>query len=396
MKRKNYGIGFMVFFLITTLCICPVGAASKTRGVTDNSVLVGSYQTLSGPVAILSLVGKGADAYFKMINDRGGIHGRKIKFIMEDDQYNVGRAVAATKKFVERDQVFALVAGMNTGAALATMKYCAQKKVPIISGMASSKLVFPPNKYVFTVRPASSIEGRIMAKYAVKKLNTKRIGIFYLDGTYGLDALQGVMSEFDKQGIKPVVKTSFNTEDVEYSNQLLKLKEANPDTVICLSAFRNTGRLLMEADKIGFKPTWFGLTTNNTPTLLKLSGPKAAEGIIMPASLQSVRSGTPQMLEYLKNFKKYYPKENVYNSLPQVGWSSAMVFSEALKRAGKDLTMDKFIQAMESIKGWDKSLSHKITYGPDRRDGQRALRMCQVKNGKIVQIDDFVEISKLD
>jgi len=379
---------------LAVLLLLPVRAGAETQGVTDDSVLVGSYQALSGPQSIVSLVGKGADAYFKMVNEKGGINGRKINFIMEDDQYQVARTVAAVKKFVERDRVFALVGGMNTAGVMATIQYTEQKKVLQITGMASSKFLFPPMKYGFSVRPASYVTGLIMANYALDKLGAKRIGIFYYDSSYGLDTMDGLMKVFKERGVEPVAKAAFTSQDVEFSSQALLLKDAKPDTVILVSSFRDSPRLLTEAEKIGFKPTFFGITENNTPVLLKLAG-KAAEGVVMPSSLPQPNSDMPQMAEYRKAFSQYYPKENAFNSLPMIGWSAAMTFGEALKRAGRDVTPDKMVEALESIKNWDGGLAYRLTFAPDRRDGQRALRMCQVKEGKIVQIEDFIEIDKV-
>jgi len=390
MNKKKSIVVVLVMILSIAFLGFPIGAGAGTRGVTDDTIVIGSYQSLSGPAAITSLVGKGADACFKFINEQGGVHGRKIKFIMEDDQAQVARVVGSVKKFVERDRVFALVAGLNPGGTIATMKYLTKKKVPHVSVVASSTLSIPPKKYLFVVRPISYVEGRIMAKYATENLKAKRIGIFYEDSNFGTDALKGIKAELEARGIKPVAEVSYSHEDTEYSTQAILLKEAKPDLVFLLSLFRYTSRFLQETEKIAFKPTWFALSVNNTPVTIKLSG-KAAQGLLAPASLPPVTSKLPVMVQYRKWFSKYYPKENVYGSLPLVGWSAAQVFAEAAKRAGRDLTTEKFIKAMESFKDWRDGIAHRLTFGPDRRDGQRALRICQVQGKRFVQVHDFIE-----
>lgn len=395
MKKKRLVCILMTFSLSVAVSLMPTLVGADQQGVTEDTIVVGSYQSLSGPAAITSLVGKGADAYFKSINDKNGIHGRKVKFIMEDDQAQVARVVATVKKFVERDRVFALVAGLNPGGTIATMKYLTKKKVPHVSVVASSTLALPPKKYLFVVRPVSYVEGRIMAKYAIENLQAKRIGVFYEDSNFGTDALKGIIAELEKRGMKPVAKVSYSQEDTEYSTQALLLKRAKPDLVFLLSLFRFTARFLQETEKIGFKPTWFALSVNNTPVTIKLSG-KAADGLLASASLPSVASKIPAVVEYRKWFSKFYPKENVYNSLPLVGWSAAQVFSEAAKRAGRNLTTDGFIRAMESFDNWRGGIAHRLTFSTGRRDGQRAMRICQVKGGRFVQIHDFIEFKFQD
>ncbi len=379
---------------VLTVGFFTVQTFAATRGVSDEEIVLGSYQSLSGPAAITSLVGKGANAYFKYVNDSGGIHGRKIRFIMVDDQAQVSRVVASVRKLVERDRVFGLVAGLNPGGTIATMKYLSKRQVPHVSVVASSILAFPPKKYLFCVRPVSFVEGRIMAKFAVENLNAKRIGIFYEDSNFGTDAQRGILAELKKRGVKPVVQVSYSPEDTEYSTQTLLLKEAKPDLVFLVSLFRYTAKFLVEAKKNKLTPTWFALSVNNTPVTIRLAG-KASEGLISTASLPSVMSSLPQMAQYRQYFAKYYPKENKFNSLPMVGWSAASVFVEALRKAGRDLTVDKFITAMESFENWQEGIAFNMTFSPKRRDGQRALRISQVKKGRFVQIHDFIGLKDL-
>ena len=229
-----------------------------------------------------------------------------------------------------------------------------------------------------------------MAGYALEALKAKRIGIFYEDSDFGTDALKGILDELQQRNIEPDQKVSYSHEDAEFSTQALLLKEANPDVVFLLSLFRFTSRFLQETEKIGFKPTWFALSVNNTPVTIRLSG-KASEGLFAPASLPDITSDFPPIVEYRTWFAKYYPKEDVFNSLPLVGWSAAQVFSEAARRAGRDLTVERFVSAMETFKDWKEGIAYRLTFAPDRRDGQRALRMCQVKGGKFVPISDFIE-----
>ncbi|MEW5913996.1 MAG: ABC transporter substrate-binding protein [Thermodesulfobacteriota bacterium] len=370
-------------------------AAAKTRGVTKDTILVGSYQTLSGPAAIVAAVGRGADAYFKMVNERGGIHGRKIKFVIVDDQLQVARTVAAVKKLVEQEGVFGLAAGMNTNGTLAVVPYLQKMKVPSITGVSATECTFPPRKYIFTVRPVSFVEGLALAKYAVEHLKAKRIAIAYMDDGMGKDITRAAKQVMATYGLKPVAEAALGMQDVDYASQALVIKDSKPDLVLLACSFRQTPKLLVEAKKIGLlkQTKWLGATVSNTPITLRMAGKGTCEGVYLAGSMPAVDSPDPKCVEFRTYFHKYYPKENVYSILGMVGWASAQVFAEGLRRAGKDLTVEGFVKALESIKNWKGSLMYDQTYGPNRRDGDRYIRMCQVKNDKIVEIQGFFTLS---
>jgi branched-chain amino acid transport system substrate-binding protein len=205
----------LVFILVA---MSVMGVAQGVPGVTEDKILIGSFQALSGPVAPIGLdMTRGMQTYFRWINDLGGVWGRKIELLVENDQFNPALTVALVKKLVESDGVFAIVGGLGTPGCLAVMDYLNSNGVPFVyQGSGSSKLAFPPKEWVFAVQPNYTVEGQIIAKYAVEELGAKRIAVIYQNDDIGNEGLNGVKMYLEKVGLKPVAEVAFTPGQVGF------------------------------------------------------------------------------------------------------------------------------------------------------------------------------------
>lgn len=258
--------------------------AAAEPGVTANQVLIGAFQDQSGPAAVVGInMRKGMEAYLNWINSQGGVNGRKIKLIVEDDGFQPSRSIAATKKLIEQDKVFALVGTLGTPGVQATIDYIQSKKVPsIYHGSGISELAFPPKKYFFPVQPNFISEGRIIAQYVVQGLGCKRIAVACEQTDIGSEGLRGVKEQLAVYKMEPVEVVNFGAADVDFSSQVLKLIKAKPDAVIIYSTLKPCAGFLKQADVMGLDAQFLTTYVNADPIQMPALAGEACVGVIAP------------------------------------------------------------------------------------------------------------------
>ncbi|NIA10922.1 MAG: ABC transporter substrate-binding protein [Nitrospiraceae bacterium] len=364
----------------------------KSPGVTDSEITIGTFQALSGPVAPIGIaVSHGMQAYFNMINEQGGIYGRKINLIIRDDQFNPAKTVLETKRLVEQDHVFAIVGGLGTPGCLAVTDYLENKGVPFIyQGSGSSKFAFPPKKYIFSVQPNYLNEGQIMVKYALNDLKAKNIAVIYEDDDIGNEGLEGVKKGIDKFGGKLVTSIGFPLTETDFTSYILKLQQAKPDVVIVYALLRPATAILKTARNLGLDTKFMTTYPNADPVFILLSG-GAAENVYVAAWVDITNTKDPGVVKFFTAMQKYYPKEKGV-AYAAAGWIAAEVFTEALRRAGAPPTRERLVWALETFKHWNGDLAKDITYGKTERAGKYSMYFLQVKNGKFVKASSWINI----
>lgn len=362
--------------------------APKVPGVTADTIRLGMICALSGPVSTIGKpLARGIEAYFKWINDQGGIHGRKIQFIVEDDQYNPANAVAAAKKLVEQDEVFAIVRPLGTATTAAILDYTIEKGVPVVGVASGSSLWSKPfKKTVFGIQPTYELEGRLMAKYAVEELKAQRIAVFYQNDAFGKEGADSFVAALKARGIEPVAMVPYEVTEQNFSAHALKLQQANPDLVFVYAIQVPAASLLKEAQKLGFRPKWLMTYVLADPILLALAG-EAAEGAYAGAWLVDPENA-PEAAKYREVLTKYFPDEKP-GGYSISSYAVAEIVVEALKRAGPDLTREKFIAALESLKNFTTGLTPPFSYSETEHQGIKQIAIVQVQKGKWVPVKEF-------
>ena len=212
MKKKFW-------WIIAALAVMAVGFNFNTmaeEGVTDTEIHIGQWGPQTGPAAPWGAVARGTDAYFKMINAEGGIHGRKLVHHYFDDAYNPAKTKAGVKQLQEDVGMFAWVSGVGTAPGLAVKDYLMKRKIPWISpSTGSAHWVDPPNKYLFTIYPMYSGDSQVLVRYAVQDLGLKRIAIAYQNDDYGKLGVVGAQKQLTKEGLKLVAKIPVNVADTD-------------------------------------------------------------------------------------------------------------------------------------------------------------------------------------
>ncbi len=389
-RKKWHGVmGIGVLLALFGLSISqPVWAAEP--GVTATTIKIGSSMMLTGPAAFWGQGSdKGARAYFKHVNDQGGINGRKIEFINTDNQYKPVVAVAAVKKLIEKDEVFVLMGLQSAACILAAEKVFGEAGVPLIAPITTGQaMVNPPRKNLFVVFTQYNDQGKVLVDYLAtdpKRKSTKFAAI-YQDDDFGKDGVDGVEEQVGKySGMKVVAKEPFARGAKEFSSQVLKCKQSGADGLLISCAVAEAAMIMKEAEKIAWKPLFMVLAGAADDKLVELAGP-VSEGLIAVTNvIMPTEKENPVVKKTTEIIHKAHADQAI--NVPAVdGVVVAMVTVEAFKRAGADLTRGKTIQALEGMKNYETGIIPPVSFGPDRRQGCTDAFLYKVQSGKFIFI----------
>ncbi|HZO31476.1 MAG TPA: ABC transporter substrate-binding protein [Chloroflexota bacterium] len=357
-------------------------------GVTDTEIKIGSWQIFSGPQAASKVQNDAYEGYFKMLNEQGGVHGRKITWIPYDDGYDPSRTPGVAKKLIEEDKVFSLVGAPGTPNNLAVMQYVLEKKVPnFFPQTGSSRWSTPLNRTYFGLSTNYTVDGTLLAEYAIKEMSAKKIATLYQDDAFGREGADGFKATFEKLGSKPIVEIGVQPADSDYSSAVLKLQQADPDVVCQYIISSSAAKLANECQKQGFTKPFVGSYVTPDPSFLKLSG-EAAEGYVFGSVFPLADSDDPGVKKYIEVMNKYEP-QTVIGVLNQWAYANAETFGQVLQVARRNLTRSRLIAAAESLKDWSGDLARNVSYSPTDHRGMTSIFLVQVKGGKLVQIAGY-------
>lgn len=395
--KKILSILLTLILSISLLSGC--GKQTKTtlaQGVEEKTIKVGTIGPTSGPIAIVGVpMLHGMQAYFNMVNDQGGINGRKIELIAKDDQFKPDLALQKAEELVEKDKVFAIVGQLGTPGCLGTLDYLKEKGIPAVyQGTGVSAFAKAKGNY-FPVQPNYTFEGGLLVKYAIDNLKANSIAIIYGNDDAGKEELEGVKAQLKKMGKEDVLKAEvpFNTQDLDFSAHVQKAAEVKPDVTIVVGYQKAVPGILLEAKKQGFKTQFMTSYINADLTMLTLAK-DAADGVIVTAWVPDITDPNNQAAKkFIETYKKYFPNETP-NAFAAAGWVAAEVFVEGLKRAGNDLSWEGYIKAMETFNDWNDGIAKGITYTKDRRNGVEKMYFMKAvwdeKLPRFEKISDFV------
>src|SRR4030043_1930712 len=246
---------FLVLLIVAVFSMVSQVSAQKVRGVTDTEVLIGQWGPQTGPAAPWGAVARGTDLLVKIINEEGGIHGRKIKYFLRDDSYMPAKTTAIVKEFVEQTGVFAVVAGVGVATGMTARDYLMENKVPWCGPVTGVyEWITPIQKYLFAIYPLYDDEAFNLTGYLYEKLGFKKIAMFYQNDDYGKQGVMGVERYLLKKNIKLVAKVSAEGTDRDLSTHALTLKNSGAEAVIMWTMPTHGALILAETAKIGFKP----------------------------------------------------------------------------------------------------------------------------------------------
>lgn len=360
-------------------------------GVSDTALKIGGSVGTSGAIAYWGEgIKQGVNSYVNALNEQGGINGRKVEFIMYDDGYEPARTVANTRRLLDRDQVFALVGHLGTPTTMAVLPMVIKEKVPLFPTSFSRSWSYPLKRYLFLVPTSYYHQNRLLSEHIVGTLKKDKVAVVYQNDDFGLEQYNGVRDGLNKHGLSAVAVETFPRGAVDVGPQVANLRKANPDVVVLGAEAVMGARLAQEMHKVGWKVQLLGTDLLASDKYLELAGP-AAEGTIVTRVYPPATAAAPAVARYRELLKKSFPEAKPdLTSLH--GYTVMMVVAEGLKRAGRDLTREKFIEAMESIKDFDTGIIGKMTFGAGDHQGGTSGYISQVRGGKFVDLSGIIEV----
>jgi branched-chain amino acid transport system substrate-binding protein len=289
---------------------------------------------------------------FEDANAKGGIHGRKIRFIIEDNEYLVPKAVQMMNKLLNRDNVFFVIAGGGTPHMDAVLPSMIEKQVPSLFALTCARSMYEPfSRYKFGQFSSYYDQMRAAVKYFAEQRGRKRFGAMYQDTDYGKDVLAGAVAQVEAMGMKMAAVTAHRPTDTDFNAAVTRLKEAGCDAVMMGTIVKDTTIVLQTARKMGWSPDFCGNFATYSTAVAEAPG-APAEGFfsMSPALYRYPDDERPAMRAFAQTYKKRFGFDPNY--LGEAGYTGATFTLAVLEKAGRDLTLDSFINALESMKDW--------------------------------------------
>jgi branched-chain amino acid transport system substrate-binding protein len=363
-------------------------AAGETRGVTDNEVLIGTYTDLSGVTAMWGVNNTNAwHMVFDETNAQGGVNGRKIKYIVEDNQYQIPRSVQAANKLINKDGVFMMVANGGTPMNNATMPDQLAKGVPNVFPLTSARSMYEPLHHLkFGLAASYYDQMRSGVKVFVEQHHSKAICSMSQDTDFGRDVMDGARDQLKAMNLKLIAETLHKPTDTDFSASVAKLRDANCDLILLGTITRDTIQIVSAVRKIGWNVELLGQAASYDEAVAEVPG-GATEGFysMTPVLFVAASDPGPKVKAFAEKYKSQFGKEP--NFAAQLGYTAGQLVVLGLQNAGKDLNADSFVAGMEKIKDWhDIFGSPPMSFSPTKHQGSNESFLCVVKAGKWVPI----------
>jgi branched-chain amino acid transport system substrate-binding protein len=365
------------------LLAVPAIAAEPARGVTASEIVIGTYTDLSGVTAMWGVNNSNSwRMVFDQVNAQGGINGRKIKYIIEDNQYQVPRSVQAANKLINRDGVFVMVANAGTPMNNAVMPDQIAKGVANIFPLTSARSMYEPlNHLKFGLGSSYYDQVRAGLKYFVEQRHKKQVCAMAQDTDFGRDILAGINDELKAENLTLTAETLHKPTDTDFSASVARMRDANCDLIVLGTIVRDSVQIISSVRKIGWNVDMMGQAASYDDVVAAVPGGTTEGFYSMTPMLFVAETGTtPEVRAFTAEYRKQFGKEP--NFAAQIGYTGAQVVVQALRNAGKDLNPDSFVSSLEGIKDYrDIFGSPVISFSPTKHQGSNESFLCVVKEG---------------
>lgn len=384
---------------VGALALTQLPAAAQTKitnqGISANEIVIGTHQDLSGPIKVWGVpVSNGMKMAVEEINAKGGIHGRKIKLVLEDSGYDPKRAVLASQKMVERDKVFAMVGPMGSPTVLASQDVLFDAGVMQLFPLTAAEFTFkfdpakPQERLKFNNLLPYVESTRAAVKYMMEQKKFKKPCIMYQDDEYGKNVLDGFNQQLEVMKVPAASITSYKRGVADFSAQIAKMKADGCDMVLLGTVIRETIGAMSEAKKLGWDVTFLGATPTNVLEVPAL-GKEAVEGLYAASGFEIPYPDTAKgkVKEWLENYKKMFNTDA--NTQAIIGYNAVMTFAFYVEKAGKDLTGQKLMDSLESGAEFrDIFNSPPSKFSKTNHLANTITQVQQIKNGRWVLVKD--------
>jgi branched-chain amino acid transport system substrate-binding protein len=327
-------------------------------GATDTEIKIGNIMPYSGPASAYGVIARTEEAYFKMINDRGGINGRKVNFVSYDDGYSPPKAVEQVRKLVESDEVLAVFNPLGTASNTAIQKYLNAKKIPQLFVATGATKWNDPKNFPWTMgwQPSYQSEAQIYAKWLMKEKPDAKIAVFYQNDDFGKDYLKGIKEGLGAKATSMIImEESYEVSEPSIDGHIVKIKAANPDTLLIFATPKFGAQTIKKTAELSWKP--LQIITNvsiSTGSVMRPAGLENAQGVLSAAY---AKDGTdpqwnndPGMKKWSDFLDKYMPGADKTDTIIVYGYGVAQTLAKVLEMCGDDLTRANIMKQAASLK----------------------------------------------
>jgi len=359
MKRRLVPVAALLAAVLAAVLTSPALAQKKyDPGASDKEIKVGNTNPYSGPASAYGAIGKSIAAYFRMVNDRGGINGRKLNFISYDDGYSPPKTVEMARKLVEQDEVLLLFQSLGTPSNTAIHKYMNAKKVPQLFVATGATKWNDAKSFPWTMgwQPNYQTEARIYARHILQTKPNAKIAVLYQNDDYGKDYLKGFEDGLGPQAQKMIVaKASYEVSEPTVDSQILQLKSSGADVFFNITTPKFAAQAIRAAYDSGWKPThYLNNVSNSVGSVLKPAGIEKAVGIITSAYVKDPTdkrwANDPGMKAWRDFMAKYNPDGDTSDPFNVYGYTVAATLEQVLKQCGDTLTRENVMKQAASLK----------------------------------------------
>jgi len=392
----------LAFLALAAALAVPAYAQKKyDTGASDTEIKIGQTMPYSGPASAYGTIGRVEAAYFKMINEQGGINGRKINFVSVDDGYSPPRTVEETRRLVEQEQVLFDFQPLGTAPNSAIHKYMNAKKVPQLFVATGATKWGDPKHFPWTMgwQPSYQTEGKIYAKDILANHPNAKVAVLYQNDDYGKDLLKGLKDGLGAKASMIVKEASYEVTDPSIDSQILSLKDSGADVFVNIATPKFAALAIRKVYDSGWKPVhYLNNVSLSIGAVLKPAGLEKSLGLITVAYLKDATdpewANDAAMNEYKAFLKKYYPDGNVADSSNVYGYSAAQTLVQVLKQCGDNLTRENVMKQAASLKHLQLPLARpgiEVNTGPDDFFPFEALQLARFDGQRWVAYGKVIE-----
>ncbi|HVA37250.1 MAG TPA: ABC transporter substrate-binding protein [Candidatus Dormibacteraeota bacterium] len=372
-------------------------AQGTAPGVSGKEVSLGAWTPESGLASVLLGISQGADAYFRWVDDHGGVKGYRFKFIMANDQYNPALTPAAARRLVEVDKVFAIVTAVGTPSNVAALSYLSRVGIPNVAPLTGDPaLTHPVRKNIFTVMPDYVTEGAFQTQFALKQLHSKSLAVIYQNDGLGKSGLDGVLKELAQRGLKAATTVPYDLGTVSFTPMVARLKASGADTVIVWGSVPPFVPILKAAQSLDYHPNWIAYVFDAAPAVLNQIPPDELRNAYFDSWVPLPSDAA--MVAYRKAMTKYYPQINSGSLLPVTGWCLASVFASAFSdmvAGGAAPSWSGLETALDGMHNFSNTYVHDLSFSTADHQGKPAEFVMKYQGGGFVKVTPYLPLPTL-
>jgi branched-chain amino acid transport system substrate-binding protein len=367
-------------------------ALAQTQGVSKNEIVLGTAQDMSGPAVPFSKPAvNGMNMRIEEINAQGGIHGRKMRMVVEDHGYDPKKAVLAANKLTQKDKIFAIIGPLGTPTNLAAMPIYFEKNVPHLFPLSAAREMYEPlHKLKYSTAATYFEQIRVGIKRLVKEKGYKRVCALYQDDDFGIEIMRGGEQALKELGMTYTERTTYKRAATEFSSQVQKMQGAGCEIIALGTIIRETIGVIGTARKLGYNPDFLGTTAAYLDLIHKLGGP-AMNGLYTMGTMNYPYADDPS-----KNVRDWYQAyKTKFKEDPNLsavyGYQFITLFATAAEKAGPNLTVDSLVKALDSLTvPRDMFGADEVRFTPKNHLGTARAKLCQIQNQKWVCLSDYI------